>query len=181
MPIPKRPPFAGTVRQFTSFVANSNEWVAVSALIPKPWPEEAVQIDLRFIDSFTYGRYDKRPGRPALCERWGLSEGVVRRIMLKHEASARGPSDVVTPKAAERRTPNYRRTVLNRDAIRLEDGTPSKVGKCARCGTAHPLAHLEADHIEPIAFGGENHPSNMQTLCRPCHKAKTASEFGRTR
>jgi 5-methylcytosine-specific restriction protein A len=89
--------------------------------------------------------------------------------------------EVPPTRLAAARTPNYRRTVLNRDAIRLDDGTPSKVGKCARCGEVYPLVCLEADHIEPIAFGGVNDPSNMQTLCQPCHKAKTASEFGRTR
>jgi hypothetical protein len=36
----------------------------------------------------------------------------------------------------------------------------------------------EFDHIVPLADGGTHELSNMQTLCRPCHRAKTAREAG---
>ncbi|RTY53652.1 HNH endonuclease [Pantoea sp. YU22] len=32
------------------------------------------------------------------------------------------------------------------------------------------------DHIVPKAHGGSDLPSNLQALCWPCHKAKTARE-----
>ena len=32
------------------------------------------------------------------------------------------------------------------------------------------------DHIKPKAQGGADDASNLQALCRPCHKAKTARE-----
>jgi 5-methylcytosine-specific restriction endonuclease McrA len=34
----------------------------------------------------------------------------------------------------------------------------------------------ELDHIVPLADGGGHELGNMQTLCRPCHRAKTARE-----
>lgn len=35
---------------------------------------------------------------------------------------------------------------------------------------------LEVDHIINIAEGGTDDDSNLQALCIPCHKAKTARE-----
>lgn len=36
-----------------------------------------------------------------------------------------------------------------------------------------------ADHIEPLAEGGGYGLDNVQTLCTPCHKEKTAEQAGR--
>ncbi len=45
---------------------------------------------------------------------------------------------------------------------------------CRICGRRRPRRELEVDHIREIAAGG---PSldyrNLQTLCKPCHRAKT--------
>lgn len=44
---------------------------------------------------------------------------------------------------------------------------------CAACGvqlTGH--GDVEVDHIVALADGGSEHPSNLQTLCKPCHKDK---------
>lgn len=35
------------------------------------------------------------------------------------------------------------------------------------------------DHIKPKAKGGTDDPHNLQTLCEPCHKAKTALDAGK--
>ena len=40
---------------------------------------------------------------------------------------------------------------------------------CEKCGTNEELT---IDHIVPISKGGGNKPSNLQTLCIPCHKEK---------
>ena len=45
---------------------------------------------------------------------------------------------------------------------------------CARCGLAS--VDNECDHIIPLEQGGSNADCNLQTLCRDCHAAKTASE-----
>lgn len=34
----------------------------------------------------------------------------------------------------------------------------------------------DVDHITPKAKGGTNSPSNLQSLCKACHKHKTAHE-----
>ncbi|AXY60015.1 HNH endonuclease [Acinetobacter sp. WCHAc010052] len=39
----------------------------------------------------------------------------------------------------------------------------------------------DVDHIVSKAHGGTDDQSNLQALCSPCHKSKTASEKGRGR
>jgi 5-methylcytosine-specific restriction protein A len=34
----------------------------------------------------------------------------------------------------------------------------------------------EVDHIKPKAHGGTDDMDNLQTLCHPCHKAKTSGK-----
>jgi 5-methylcytosine-specific restriction endonuclease McrA len=56
-----------------------------------------------------------------------------------------------------------RRVVLRRDRY-----------TCRRCGLRARQSALEVDHIREIARGGAPLDySNLQTLCRPCHRAKT--------
>lgn len=49
---------------------------------------------------------------------------------------------------------------------------------CAHClANNHYSAANEVDHITPLWNGGlEFNPNNLQSLCTPCHKAKTAAE-----
>jgi len=47
-------------------------------------------------------------------------------------------------------------------------------GKCAYCRTR--LGKYHVDHIEPIARGGSNDRSNLQLLCKPCNKTKSARD-----
>jgi 5-methylcytosine-specific restriction protein A len=48
---------------------------------------------------------------------------------------------------------------------------------CARCGFAFLASAIDIDHVLPLARGGEDTPGNVQALCRPCHKAKTRTDF----
>lgn len=50
---------------------------------------------------------------------------------------------------------------------------------CSRQGRAAP-AHA-VDHIIPKAEGGTDSPSNLQAICRACHKAKTQQEATQAR
>ncbi len=44
--------------------------------------------------------------------------------------------------------------------------------QCQSCGQAGLEANLEVDHIIPLALGGSNDLSNLQTLCRSCNQRK---------
>ena len=46
--------------------------------------------------------------------------------------------------------------------------------KCKRDGRA--AAAKTVDHITPKAHGGTDDDSNLEALCWPCHKSKTARE-----
>lgn len=48
---------------------------------------------------------------------------------------------------------------------------------CLANGHVTPGEHV--DHIIPIAEGGTHARTNLQRLCIPCHKAKTAREIQR--
>lgn len=48
---------------------------------------------------------------------------------------------------------------------------PRRVRKCPSL--------WEADHVEGLEEGGPDEPTNLQTLCHPCHKEKTAEEATR--
>jgi hypothetical protein len=50
---------------------------------------------------------------------------------------------------------------------------------CQMCDRTLLAVDLEVDHIVPRARGGTDDPSNLRTLCKPCHrglKGRTASE-----
>lgn len=44
--------------------------------------------------------------------------------------------------------------------------------QCRSCGKTKEKTVLELDHIVPIANGGSNDISNLQTLCRHCNRRK---------
>lgn len=48
---------------------------------------------------------------------------------------------------------------------------PASLPVCARCGRTD---NLEKDHIVALSNRGKDEPSNLQYLCYPCHKFKTA-------
>lgn len=53
-------------------------------------------------------------------------------------------------------------------------------GMCCLC-TTRGLLELaeEVDHIVPVWDGGTDEDENLQSLCKPCHRAKTAREAAR--
>lgn len=48
--------------------------------------------------------------------------------------------------------------------------------KCANCKNTLVEREFDCDHKTPLANGGKNSIENMQTLCKNCHKKKTANE-----
>ncbi len=45
---------------------------------------------------------------------------------------------------------------------------------CMRAGRVQPAS--EVDHIVGLAAGGTDDDSNLEAICRACHKVKTAQE-----
>jgi len=50
--------------------------------------------------------------------------------------------------------------------------------RCQMCGAVHIPEDMEVDHITPIFRGGSEDDDNLQSLCKPCHEDKTASDMG---
>lgn len=48
---------------------------------------------------------------------------------------------------------------------------------CARCGLTVLPSAVDVDHIKPLSQGGTDTDSNVQALCRPCHRLKTKSDI----
>ncbi len=44
--------------------------------------------------------------------------------------------------------------------------------QCKSCGKTHLETKLNIDHIIPLAKGGSNDISNLQTLCQACNQLK---------
>lgn len=77
--------------------------------------------------------------------------------------SLRHPGSRHYAKLDKRRWQLLRLRVFERDSWR-----------CCKCGAA---GRLECDHVNPMDAGGDPYePSNLQSLCRECHLAKTAAE-----
>lgn len=52
-------------------------------------------------------------------------------------------------------------------------------GLCCACTKAGKVTlAVDVDHIVNKAAGGDDSESNLQSLCSPCHRAKTARESG---
>lgn len=62
--------------------------------------------------------------------------------------------------------------VMDRKRIRERDcGLCQECRRQGRTTPGHPV-----DHIQPLWDGGSDDDSNKETLCVPCHDAKTARE-----
>lgn len=75
------------------------------------------------------------------------------------------------PKFKIEGVPTRRRTISSSTklAVLKKDGY-----QCVQCGSRNDLC---IDHIYPLAKGGSNDYSNLQTLCRRCNSAKGAKLF----
>lgn len=45
-------------------------------------------------------------------------------------------------------------------------------GRCCYCGQAVELFKCHIHHVLELSRNGTNHPTNLKTLCVPCHEAR---------
>ena len=69
---------------------------------------------------------------------------------------------------SEPRSSNQRTAIPDdiKHLVWIRDG-----GRCRRCGVT---SELQFDHIIPVALGGGNSAENVQILCGPCNRRKSA-------
>ena len=82
---------------------NASWWPEISNQLPRPWPQEAVYMDLRWWEDQEAQGRTKRPGRAALCLRWGWKEKRARISMRngsEWERASEGPAKG-QPRASE--------------------------------------------------------------------------------
>jgi len=84
---------------------------------------------------------------------------------LRPTSTARLPVLTVQPGRVERKRGSA--GAKDRNQIKARD-----CGLCRKCGALGSVV----DHIVPLWKGGSDEPENKQTLCDPCHDAKTAQE-----
>lgn len=61
--------------------------------------------------------------------------------------------------------------------VKLRDRILRRDPLCVSCAQAGRLTEsVECDHRTPIHRGGADDEGTLQGLCRPCHRAKTATE-----
>lgn len=49
---------------------------------------------------------------------------------------------------------------------------------CTYCGATSPGVQLVVDHVNPVALGGTDDPSNLTTACEPCNTGKGSVPAG---
>lgn len=101
-----------------------------------------------------------------LCDqlRWGDGTAVgMAKYVLEDLAAVHGYDSTVAAYAARTRK---RRKIRNARSVWDRDGW-----RCVACGTH---VGLTVDHIVPVALGGSDDMTNLQTLCGRCNSRKGA-------
>lgn len=79
-----------------------------------------------------------------------------------------GPAQNLTPEERRHITPLKKQMLLRRQR--------SRCNHCAKSIQLKPFASCDADHIVAVSRGGKTTLQNMQLLCVPCHREKSARE-----
>ncbi|MFF4329712.1 HNH endonuclease [Streptomyces sp. NPDC001591] len=104
------------------------------------------------------------------CREWATLKG---RCPVHHKAYENGRARQSHRKRRAAIARGHNAAAIMRKAVR-------KAGQCAcaRCGLTFLASAIDVDHVVPLALGGEDVASNVQPLCKACHKAKTREDFG---
>jgi hypothetical protein len=105
-------------------------------------------------------------------ENEGLDADEVLALLVSEQQRKRGRIERAQAMAAMGWQPQdqaRRRDVIPDDVKQLvwmRDG-----GRCRQCGAQEELQY---DHIIPFSMGGSSNPENLQILCGPCNRRKSA-------
>ncbi|OKH90485.1 HNH endonuclease [Streptomyces uncialis] len=105
------------------------------------------------------------------CREWAIRKG---RCSAHHKAHENGRSYQSHSKRRAAIARGHNAAALLRRAVRK-----AVSGTCAICRGTFLPSQVDIDHIRPLALGGEDVASNVQVLCKSCHKTKTAVDFGK--
>ena len=90
-----------------------------------------------------------------------------KRVLAKRRGQPSLPEIQANDEPVDELTDEIKRQVFARDKF-----------ACACCGKAQRKGvTLNADHINPVAMGGKNAVSNLQTLCKYCNTVKGVNEI----
>ena len=92
-------------------------------------------------------------------------ESIKQQVKEAMEAEGEEVLDV-TVKLSNAKKRSRTITQAVKDRVWNRDG-----GKCVQCGSNE---NLEFDHIIPFSKGGANTYRNIQLLCEPCNRSKSA-------
>lgn len=123
-----------------------------------------------FITSINGRRYWQFRNR-FYWESEGLNASEVEALLVMQEQRKQRQIDTAQATLAMRSAPRLatgRRAIPDdvKVYVMKRDG-----GSCRACGST---TELQFDHIIPLAMGGSNEPENLQILCGPCNRSKSA-------
>jgi len=123
-------------------------------------------------------------GEATLHEK-GPKKGEVNRRRRWHDAcvDSYNESDPREARRRVRRRDRGRCAACNLDtyALRRQQKGRGSHRRLRDLGFVPQRSLWELDHIVPLVDGGSHDLDNLQTLCTPCHKAKTVSEASERR
>ena len=102
----------------------------------------------------------------------GLTADQVYALLLTRQQREQRRIDraqAIVSMGLQRQEQAHRRDVIPDDVKQLvwmRDG-----GRCRNCGAQ---TELQFDHIIPVAMGGSSDQANLQILCGPCNRRKSA-------
>ena len=90
-----------------------------------------------------------------ITDRWSIHSILEERLL---------PKETITPPAKRKVSLKLRRSILERDKYKCVD--------CGRSPVNDESCILHVDHRQPLAKGGTNNATNLQTLCDWCNLGK---------
>lgn len=112
-------------------------WPLLLAALPRPLPIEAVYADLRWWQHQEARDLQRRPGRPALVRRWGITD-YAAKAALQAEAVWGDPEGIA--KIADTRRSTSGAPEIHQPAASRDTGEPMKRGKKRQRVTSDPPA-----------------------------------------